>query len=156
MYLLSTLLDSTASKNLTKMNSRIVPSVSVPQTVLISDMKEVVADPACCGAWVNRTPKQAISTGVGKSTPCNVCNHVSIKQAPSPFPVGMVSIYPPCGLSWILQVDKKRQYTSPGLGGKTQKLDAVIDGNFPDDLNSVSIFSKLIGHKLSDGSSGEL
>ena len=39
----------------------------------------------------------------------------------------------------------------PGLGRNTQKLDAVVDGKFPDDLYSASIFSKLIGNKLSDG-----
>ena len=30
-------------------------------------------------------------------------------------------------------------------------MDAVFDGKFPDDIDSASIFSKVIGHKLSDG-----
>ena len=33
---------------------------------------------------------------------------------------------------------------------------AVIDGNFPNDLDSASILSNIIGHKLSDGSRGDL
>ena len=40
--------------------------------------------------------------------------------------------------------------------GNTQKLDAVIDRKLPDDLDSASIFRKVIGHNLSDGSSGDL
>ena len=54
---------------------------------------------------------------------------------------------PPCGLIRSLQVAKKLQSTSPGLGGNNPKLDAVVDGNFPDDLDSASIFSKVISHK---------
>ena len=45
---------------------------------------------------------------------------------------------------------------SPGLGGNTQKLDAVVYEKFPNDLDSASIFRKVIGHKLSYGSSGDL
>ena len=45
---------------------------------------------------------------------------------------------------------------SSGLGGNTQNLDAVVDENFPNDLDSASIFSKVIGHKLSNGSSDDL
>ena len=40
--------------------------------------------------------------------------------------------------------------------GNTQKWDAVVDINFPNDMDSASIFSKVIGHKLSDGSSNDL
>ena len=35
-------------------------------------------------------------------------------------------------------------------------MDAVVDGNLPDDIDSASIFSKLIGHKPSDSYSGDL
>ena len=45
---------------------------------------------------------------------------------------------------------------SPLLDSNTQKLDAVVDGKLPDDLDSASIFSKVIGHKISDGSSNDL
>ena len=38
---------------------------------------------------------------------------------------------------------------------QTQKMDAVVDVKFPDDLDSASIFSKVIGLKLSDGSSSD-
>ena len=47
-----------------------------------------------------------------------------------------------------IQVAKNQQSTSPGLGGNTQKLDAVVDRNLPDDLDYVSIFNMAIGHKL--------
>ena len=42
------------------------------------------------------------------------------------------------------------------MGGNTQKLDAVVEGKFPDDMDFASIFSKVISHKLSGGSNGEL
>ena len=40
--------------------------------------------------------------------------------------------------------------------GHTQKLDAVVDGKFPDDMYSASIFIKVTSHKISNGSSGDL
>ena len=42
------------------------------------------------------------------------------------------------------------------IGQTNPKLDAVVDGKLPDDLDSASISSKLIGHKLSDSSSRDL
>ena len=42
------------------------------------------------------------------------------------------------------------------MGESTQKLDAVVDGKLTDDLDSASIFSEAIGHKISDGSSNDL
>ena len=42
------------------------------------------------------------------------------------------------------------------MGGKHQNLDAVVNIKFPNDWDSASIFSKVIGHKLSDGSSDNL
>ena len=42
------------------------------------------------------------------------------------------------------------------MGRNTPKLDAVVDGKLTDDLDSASIFSKVIGYKLSDGYSRDL
>ena len=39
---------------------------------------------------------------------------------------------------------------------QTQKLDAVVDVKLTDDLDSASIIRKVIGHKVSDSSSGDL
>ena len=44
----------------------------------------------------------------------------------------------------------------PPWFGNTQKLDAVVDGKLTDDLDYAYIFSKVIGHKLSDSSSDDL
>ena len=110
----------------------------------------------CDGAWVNRTPRRVSRTGVNRSTPGDFCNSVSVKHARSSVLIVRVTPFPPCGLRGSLQVVKKRQSASPGLGRNTQELDAVVDVKLPNDLDSVSIFSKMICHKLSDGSSGEL
>ena len=70
--------------------------------------------------------------------------------------IGGVGTSPPCGLNRSLQVANKQQSTSPHHGQQHPKLDAVVDGKLPDDLDSASIFSKVIGHKISDGSSNDL
>ena len=139
-----------------RIDPKIVPIVTAPQTLLTSKTNKVVVDVACDDEWFNRTPWQVIRTGVDGSTTGEVCNDVSIESAPSTLLVGIVSTSPTCGLSRSLQVDKKRKYMSPGLGRNTQKLDAVIDGKFLDDLDSASILSKVICHKLSDSISGDL
>ena len=45
---------------------------------------------------------------------------------------------------------------SPDLGENTQKLDAAVDGKFPNNLDFASNFSKAIGHELPNGSNGDL
>ena len=67
----------------------------------------------------------------------------------SPYP-GLIVVFV------SLRVENKRKSTSTVMVGKTQKLDGVVDGKFPDDLDSASIFREVIGHKLSDGSSDDL
>ena len=118
--------------------------------------KEVVADTASSGARVNRNPYKVSRTGVNGSTPGNNGHAVSVEHVPSPVMIGVVGTYPPGGLNRILQVAIKRKSTSPDLVGNTQKLDAVVGENFPNDLDSASIFRKVIGPKLSDGSRNDL
>ena len=139
-----------------KIGDMIAPIGGVYQTLSMPTTKEVVAYAASVGAWVNRTLRKLIRTGVDRSTPGNVCNAISVKHAPSPVPIGIISTSPPCGLSRRLQVAKKWKSTPPGLGRNTPKLDAVVDGNLSDDLDHLSIFRKLINHKLSNGSSDEI
>ena len=54
------------------------------------------------------------------------------------------------------ELGNKQQSTSLGFVGQSQKLDAVVDEILPDDLDLTSIFSKVIGHKLSNSSSRDL
>ena len=81
---------------------------------------------------------------------------MSIKNSTSPFLIGIVGTSPPCGFNASLHGANKWQSTSPTLVGNTTKLDDVIDRKFPNDLDSASFFIKVIGHKLSDGSSRDL
>ena len=62
----------------------IAPIGEDSQTLLMPMTKEVVADAACGGAWVNRNPWQVSRTGVDRSTRGNVCNSVSVEHASSP------------------------------------------------------------------------
>ena len=56
-----------------------------------------------------------------------------------------------CGISGSLAVLNKRQSTYPIISSNTQNFDASVDGNFADDGDSTSIFSKVIGRELSHG-----
>ena len=102
------------------------------------------------------TPRKVSRTGVNRIIPGGICHAVSIVEPPSPVLIGIVATPPPCGLNARRQVENKRQSTSTALDGHTPKLDAVFDGKLPDDLDSASIFSKVICHKLSDSSSGDI
>ena len=134
----------------------IVPIVVAPQTLLTPAMKEVVTDAASGSVWVNRIPRKVIWTGVDGITTGKKIHDVSVKHAPSPVLIGIVANFPPCGLNRSLQVSNKQQSASPALVSNTQKIDAVVDGKLPNDLDYESISSKVIGYKLSNSSIDEL
>ena len=123
---------------------------------MVPATKEVITDAELGGAWVNMTPWQVSQTGVDRSTPGNICHAVIFVEPPCPVLIGIVATSPPCVINASYQVANKRQSNSLGLVRQTQKLDAVVDRKFPDHLYSASIFSKIIGPKLSNGSSGAL
>ena len=127
-----------------------------PQTLLAPSMKEVIVDTASDGVWVNRTPRQLSWTVFEGTTPGNIRNSVSAEHDPWPVLIEINGTFPTCGLGGSLQVGNKRHSSSSGLVWQIQKLDSVIDGKLPDDLDSESIFSKLIGHKISNSFSGDL
>ena len=134
----------------------ISPIVLAPQTLLKPTMKEVVADTALGGAWINRTLQQLIRVGVDGSNTGDIRNSVSIVEPPSPVLIEIVGTYPTCGINVSQQVANKRQSTSPGLVGHTQNLDTVVDGKLPDNFDSTSIFRNMIGHRLYDVSSPDV
>ena len=103
----------------------------------------------------NRNPHQVRRTGLNRSTPGDIRHAVSVVETPSPVLIGTFSISPPCDINTSQQVANKWQSTSPTLVGNTQKFNAAVDGKFPNDLDSAFIFSKVIGHKLSDDSSDD-
>ena len=70
-----------------RVDPRIVLIVAAPQTLLTPEMKEVVADPACVGAWVNRNSRRLSRTGINGITPGEIFNAVSVKNANSSVPV---------------------------------------------------------------------
>ena len=137
-------------------DGRIAPILGASQTLSEPATKEVVVYAECGGEWVNQTPRQVSRMGVDGSTPGDIHNSDSIENSSSPVLIGIFSTSSPCGLNASLQVANKRQSTSPTLVKNGQKLDAVIDGKLPDDLDAASVFSKVIGHKPSNGSSGDL
>ena len=70
--------------------------------------------------------------------------------------IGIVANSPSFGLNASQQVANKWKSISLALVGHTQKLDDVVDVNFPNDLDYASIFSKVIVQKLSNGSIDDL
>ena len=99
---------------------------------------------------------QLIRLGVDGITPGNAHNYVSIVGPHSPALIGIVATYPPCGIDASQQVENKQQSTSLILIRQTQKSDAAVNRKMRDDIDYASIFSKVIGRKLSDGSSCDL
>ena len=106
--------------------------------------------------WDNRTPRQLSWTGVDRITLGNIGHAASVEYVPSQVLIGVSGTSPTCGLNRSLQFANKTQYIFPALLGNTQKLDVVIDRNLPDYLDSATIFRKVIGQKLSDGSIDEI
>ena len=56
-----------------------------PWSLLTTATKEVVADAAPGGAWVNRNPRQVSRMDVNGSTPDDIHHAVSIVEYLSPF-----------------------------------------------------------------------
>ena len=56
--------------------------------------------------------------------------------------IGIIGNTPPCGLNLIQEVDDKYQSTSPGLVRQSQKLDAVVERKFPNNIYLTSILSR--------------
>ena len=139
-----------------RIHNSIAPIVGTSQTLLTHLTKEVVAEAVCGGAWADRTPRQVIWTGVNGRTPGEVFNAVSVENSPSSVIIISLTTSPTFVISGNLNVSKKRQSASQGLGGNTKKLDTVVDVKLPNDLDYVPIFRKVIGQKLSDGSSDDL
>ena len=65
--------------------------VLAPKTLLAPAMKEVIADAASGGAWVNKIMRQVSSTGVDGSNPGNIFHAVSTIEPPSPVLVVIVA-----------------------------------------------------------------
>ena len=59
--------------------------------------------------------------------------------------IGGIGVSSAIGHSGRLQVFNKQQFTVSDRIGDTQKLDTSVDRYFPDNRDSASIFSKVIG-----------
>ena len=118
--------------------------------------KEIVAEAVLVDGWLNRTPWQVIRMGVYGSTPYEICNAVSVKNALSPFLIEIFATLPTCGLDTSLEIANKLHSSYPGLVGKNQNLVAVVDRKLPNDMDYAYIFSIVIGQNTSKGFSRDL
>ena len=135
-----------------RIDNRISPIGGAYQTLLTPATKEVVTGVVHRGTWVNWTQGQVIQIVRGGSTPGSTSIDVRFSPAPSPVLIVSPTISPSYGISGSLQVGKKQQSTYPDKVRNVPKLDTVVDGNFPDDQYSASIFIKVIGSEISHGS----
>ena len=126
--------------------------VLAPHTLLAPTTQEVVTDAASGDVWIDRTPRQVSRRGVDGSTSRDIHNAFSAVETTYPVLIGIFTTSPPCGINTIHKVANKRQSASPGLVRQSQKLDAFVDGNFSDNQDLTSIFSKVICDKLSKSS----
>ena len=118
--------------------------------------KEIIADVVSVSVWTSRTPRLVSRTGVDRRTPVNIGNSICIFEPPPPVLIEIIGTAPPCGLNASQEFVDKRQSTSPGLVRQSQKLNTFVDRKLSDDRDLTSIFSKVIGDKLSKGSRRDL
>ena len=104
--------------------------------------KEIIVEAASGGAWTSRTPRILSRTGIDGSAPGNISKAIGIVETSSPVLIGIIGTAPPCGINLCHEVGDKWQSTFPGLVRKSQKLDVVVDGKLPNNLDLTSIFSE--------------
>ena len=138
------------------MDQGIVVIRLMPQTLPTPATKEIVVNAASGVVWTSRTLRKVGRNGVNESTPGEIGNDIGIFETSYPFMIGTFVTAPPYDFNLSHKVGNKQQSTSPHLVRQTQKMDAVIDRKFPNNLYLASIFSKAIGDKLSNGSIPDL
>ena len=125
-------------------------------------VKEIFADETSGNAWTNRTPQRIIRTGVDGSIQISTPINSGMSKYSAPYysesngnsiTIGTSdnSTAPPCGLNAILKIDDIRKSNTPYLR-KFNKLDAVIDEKFIDNLVAPPILTEAICDKLSKSS----
>ena len=137
-------------------DQRTSPVVLNPQTLLTPAKKEVVVDTALGGTWVNMNPRQVIQTGVYGSTLGNIHNAIRVKHNTSSVLIGIVGTSPTCGLNGSLYVVNKQHASSRGLVRKNPKIGNCCWRKVAQWYRFCVHFSKVIGPKLSNISSGDL
>ena len=134
-------------------NPGIAAIILTTQTLLTPATKEIISDTAVVSTCMSRTVWQVSRTGVDRSTPGDSGNVIGIVETSSPDLIGIIGTASTCGINLSQEVGNIRKSTSPDLVRQCLKLDATVDRKFSNNPDSTSIFSKLIGDKLSDGSS---
>ena len=103
------------------------------------------------GTWVNQTVWQVSPTGINGITPGDIGQYLLSKHVPSPGMIVIVINSTPCGLrgAYRLQINDN---ALPLPWSRIPKTGRCRWWKFPNDWDSTSIFSKIMGYKLSDGS----
>ena len=125
-------------------------------------MKEILVDTASGNAWTNRTPWQISRNGIDGSTPSSTPIHSGMSKYSNPdssdssgtrIRIGTsdTTNSPPWGLNVSPNIGSIWQSATPYLI-KSNKLDAAIDGKFPDNLIEPPIFTDVLSEKLSNSS----
>ena len=122
-------------------------------TLLTPATKEIIADTALVITWMSINLWWVSRNGVDRSTTGDSGNVIGIVETSSPDLIWIIGTASTCGINLSQEVGNIRKSTSPDLVRQCLKLDATVDRKFSNNPDSTSIFSKLIGDKLSDGSS---
>ena len=139
----------------------------MPETLLITDVKDIFAETTPGNAWTNRTPQQIIRTGIDGSIPISTPIHSEKSKYPTPdssdingtrgtktrITIGTTA--PPCSLNVSLNIDNIRKSATPDLRNYNN-LDTSIDGKFTDNLVAPTIITELLCDKLSNSSSRDI
>ena len=127
-----------------------------PPMLLTPETKKIFADAALGGAWTSRTPQRLRRTGVNPKSQRKFVNDIGIIDASFTALIGITGTAPPCVINLRQEVDNIWKSTPPDLVRQSQKFDAAVDGKFSNNPDSMTIFMKILGEKISNSSIQDL
>ena len=127
-----------------------------PCALITPTTKEVIMDAACISTRVLRTPGHVSRMSRYGTTPRNGDVVVRSSRYNRPVLIGGIGVPQTMGNSGSQDILKNWKSTSPSLGRNAQKFDASVDGSLINDGDFVSIFIKVLGHKLVDSISADI
>ena len=110
----------------------------------------------CSSARFLRTPGHVSMTGKDSTTPHERDVIVRSPQDNGPVLIGGIFVLPTMGNSGSQDIPKIRKSISTSVSRNAQKFDTSVDRNLADDGDSMAIFRKVLGHKISDSLSANI
>ena len=136
-----------------RIENRVATCGGTPHALAMPTTKEFITDTARSSVRVLWTPVHVRRTCRDNTTPGDCTVSLSSPRMNSPVLIEGTTVSPACELIGSLGILNKYGSTGSVEIGYTKKFDTSIDGIFSKDVDSKTIFRKLIGQELSHISS---